>query len=128
MFAGETLYSNQLVRSRGLQVGDAVRVRRHGDTFIWQSCCCSSWGMPDGPVPPHLEKACLEHASCQDRRFLSFSKSCHLGLRRDLWYSGEVLRIHDGLADVRYTESKEWADGASGFTNSQGGSMWLGEL
>ena len=47
--------------------GDLCRVERAGDNFIWQSCLCDGWGMPDGPVPPEVEIARLEQACCQER-------------------------------------------------------------
>lgn len=59
----------------------------------------------------------------QDRRFLSFSKGCHLGLRRDVSYSAVVIGRDENAVDVRYTNPSEWADGASGFTNSLGSSL-----
>ena len=59
----------------------------------------------------------------QDRRFLSFSKGCHLGLRREVSYSAVVTWVHGNTVDVRYTNPSEWADGASGFTNSLGSSL-----
>ena len=59
----------------------------------------------------------------QDRRFLSFSKGCHLGLRRDVSYSAVVIGRDENTVDVRYTNPSEWADGASGFTNSLGSSL-----
>lgn len=123
---GSLFSSAELVQEEArmnLKPGDLCRVERRGDTFIWQSCQCDGWGMPDGPVPPEVEIARLEEASCQDRRFLSFSKGCHLGLRREVCYSAVVTWVGETTVDVCYTNPSEWADGASGFTNSLGSSM-----
>lgn len=123
---GSLFSSVELVQEearRRLKPGDLCRVERAGDNFIWQSCLCDGWGMPDGPVPPEVEIARLEQACCQDRRFLSFSKGCHLGLRRDVSYSAVVIGRDEHTVDVRYTNPSEWADGASGFTNSLGSSL-----
>lgn len=123
---GSLFSSAELVQEearRRLKPGDLCRVERAGDNYIWQSCLCDGWGMPDGPLPPDVEIARLEQASCQDRRFLSFSKGCHLGLRREVSYSAVITYVHGSTVDVQYTNPSEWADGASGFTNSLGSSL-----
>ena len=104
-----------------LQAGDRVRVLRGGDTFIWSSCRCGDWAVPQGAVSPQLDAEYLERASQQDLRFNTFSGGCHLGLRRNQWYDAEVVHVNaDNTLDVKYTNPEEWSSGASGFTEGRG--------
>ncbi|CAJ1393018.1 unnamed protein product [Effrenium voratum] len=104
-----------------LQAGDRVRVLRGGNTFIWSSCRCGDWAVPQGAVSPQLDAEYLERASQQDLRFNTFSGGCHLGLRRNQWYDAEVVHVNaDNTLDVKFTNPEEWSSGASGFTDGRG--------
>ena len=104
-----------------LKAGDRVRVVRRGDTFIWNSCRCSDWAAPQGAVSPQLDAEYLERASQEDLRFVTYSGGCHLGLRGDRWYDAEVVHVNaDDTLDLKYTNPREWANGASSFSDGQG--------
>ena len=117
-----TLEVDQEEERKHLKAGDRVRVlRSRGDVFKWSSCDCDNWAVSRGAVSPQLDAQYLERASQEDLRFFSYSGGCHLGLRRDRWYDAEVVHVNaDNTLDLKYTNPREWANGASGYTDGQG--------
>ena len=115
-----TLEVDQEEGRKHLKAGDRVRVLRRGDNFIWSSCRCPGWAAPQGAVSPQLDAEYLERASQEDLRFTT-AGGCHLGLLRDRWYDAEVVHVNaDRTLDVKYTNPREWSNGASGFAAGQG--------
>eukprot|EP00435_Cladocopium_sp_Y103_P036126 s642_g9.t1 len=116
------LQMNQKDLRKGIKAGDKVRVKRQGETFIWTSCQCDTGEFPLGPVAPDTEEEMLQQCHSKDRRWLTYSGGCHLGLKDGRSYQAEVVRVlKDGAAvDLQYTDASEWGSGNSGFTNSQG--------
>jgi len=115
------LQMNQKDLRKGIKAGDKVRVKRQGETFIWTSCQCDTGEFPLGSVAPDTEEEMLQQCHRKDRRWLTYSGGCHLGLKDGRSYHAEVLRVRDdGSVDLQYTDAGEWASGNSGFTNGQG--------
>mmetsp|Transcript_6669 Transcript_6669/g.10978 ORF Transcript_6669/g.10978 Transcript_6669/m.10978 type:complete len:668 (-) Transcript_6669:121-2124(-) len=117
------LQMNQKDLRKDIKAGDKVRVKRQGETFIWSSCQCDTGEFPLGQVAPDTEEEMLQQCHSKDRRWLTYSGGCHLGLKDGRCYEAEVIRVLDASAasvDLQYTDASEWASGNSGFTSGQG--------
>ncbi|CAE7213506.1 unnamed protein product, partial [Symbiodinium microadriaticum] len=104
--------------------GAKCRVRRVSPTFGFESCSTQEWDLTDGPVNSAKEQEYVQRAQTSDRRFISFSGGCHLGLKTARHYSAEVrhVDVSAGTVDVVYTDYQEWATGNSGHTGARGSS------
>ncbi|CAE7835071.1 unnamed protein product [Symbiodinium sp. CCMP2592] len=102
--------------------GAKCRVRRESPTFVFVSCSTQEWDLTDGPVNPAKEQEYVQRAQTSDRRFISFSGGCHLGLKTGRHYSAEVRHVDvaAGTVDLVYTDHQEWAAGNSGHTGARG--------
>jgi len=120
LFSNTTFDQDQARAS--VKRGAKCRVRRESPTFGFASCSTQEWDLTDGPVNPAKEQEYVQRAQASDRRFISFSGGCCLGLKTGRHYSAEVQHVDvaAGTVDLVYTDYQEWAVGNSGHTGARG--------